>query len=183
MHRAVALVLSLCLAAPALAAEVAGVKVPDAATVAGLPLVLNGAGLRKKFIIKVYVGALYLAQKSSDPAAILAADAPWKVSMYFLRDVEHEKITGAFKDGFEKNSPGQLAQHLADLQKFEAVLKDLKEGQEMVVAYAPGQGTTLTAPGGATATVPGQAFGTALLRNWLGEKPADDDLKQGMLGR
>jgi len=183
MRRAAALALFLCLAAPALATEVAGVKVPDAATVGGVPLVLNGAGLRKRFIVKVYVGALYLAQRSRDPVAILAADAPWKVSMFFLRDVDRGKIVGAFKEGFEKNSPAQQAQHLADLQKFEAVLADLKEGQELVIAYAPGQGTTLTAPGGAGVTVPGPSFGTALLRNWLGEKPADSDLKQGMLGQ
>jgi hypothetical protein len=182
MHRAAAIALSFCLAAPVLATEVAGVKVPDAATVGGAPLVLNGAGLRKKFIIKVYVGALYLAQKSGDPAAILAADAPWKVSMFFLRDVGHEKMVDAFKEGFQNNSPGQLPQHLADLKKFEAVLQDLKEGQELAVAYAPGEGTTITTPSGAAATVPGLGFGTALLRNWLGQKPADAGLKQGMLG-
>jgi hypothetical protein len=182
MRRATAFALALSLAAPALATEVAGVKVPDAATVGGTPLVLNGAGLRKKFIIKVYVGALYLAERSKDPAAILAADAPWKVSMFFLRDVDHDKMVSAFKEGFENNSPGQLPQHLADLEKFHAVMTDLKEGQEMAIAYLPGQGTTLTVPGGAAATVPGLGFAQALLRNWLGQKPADGDLKKGMLG-
>jgi hypothetical protein len=183
MHRVAAVLLALSFAVPALAVEVAGVKVPDAATVGETALVLNGAGLRKKFIIKVYVGALYLAQKSRDAATILAADAPWKVSMFFLRDVGHEKMVEAFKEGFEKNSPGQLAQHLADLKKIEAVLQDLKEGQELVISYQPGPGTTVVAPGGGTVTVPGQGFGTALLRNWLGESPADSSLKAGMLGQ
>jgi hypothetical protein len=32
-------------------------------------------------------------------------------------------------------------------------------------------------------TVPGKAFADALLLNWLGTKPADDGLKDAMLGK
>jgi len=181
--RLLATALALLLSGSALALEVADVKVPEAATVGGAPLVLNGAGLRKKLFIKVYVGALYLPQRSADAAAILGADAPWKVTMTFKRDVDHEKIVGAFREGFEKNSPGELPQHLASLEAWEAILSDLKEGQALAITYAPGEGTTLTAPDGRTAVVPGQAFGAAILRNWLGPHPADDGLKSAMLGR
>ena len=176
----------LCLAllpAAARAAEVADVQVPDTATAGGQPLVLNGAGLRKKFIIKVYVGALYLPSRSAEPAAILASDAPWRVTMTFKRDVPHEKIVEAFRDGFEKNSPGEFAQHEASLKIWEAILQDLKEGQALIVTYLPGTGTTLEAPGGKVATVPGQPFGTAILRNWLGPHPADEGLKKALLGQ
>jgi len=182
LPRSLAALAAALLSTTAPALEVADVNVPDAATVGGQPLVLNGAGLRKKFIIKVYVGALYLSQRQSDAAAILAADAPWKVSMFMKRDVDHEKIVGAFKEGFEKNSPGELAQHLASLKAWEAILVDLKEGQELAITYLPGEGTTLTAPSGKVSTVPGAAFGAAILRNWLGAHPADGDLKKGMLG-
>ncbi len=182
--RRLALAALLCLAAasPALAKEVAGVAVPDAVTVAGKSLVLNGAGLRSKLFIKVYVGALYLEARSGDPAAILAADQAWQVTMTFKRDVEKEKIIGAFKEGFENNSKGDPSL-AAGLGTFDAALKDLKSGDVMTIAYAPGAGATLTAPGGATATVEGKPFADALLRNWLGDKPADGDLKKGMLGK
>jgi Chalcone isomerase-like len=180
---ATATALALLLSGPALALEVAEVKIPETATVGGAPLVLNGAGLRKKLFIQVYVGALYLPQRSADPAAILGADAPWQVTMIFKRDVDHEKIVGAFRDGFEKNSPGELPQHLASLKSWEAILSDLKERQVLTITYAPGEGTTLTAPDGRTASVPGPAFGVAILRNWLGPHPADDGLKAALLGR
>ena len=42
------------------AASLAGVTLPDTAQVAGTTLVLNGLGLRKKFVVKVYVAGLYL---------------------------------------------------------------------------------------------------------------------------
>ncbi|MGV0976826.1 MAG: chalcone isomerase family protein, partial [Azonexus sp.] len=43
------------------AAEVAGIKVDDQIKVGANELVLNGAGVRTKVFIKVYVGALYVS--------------------------------------------------------------------------------------------------------------------------
>lgn len=47
-----------------LAKEVAGVTLPETITLGSKPLVLNGAGIRSKFFIKVYVGALYLPARA-----------------------------------------------------------------------------------------------------------------------
>jgi hypothetical protein len=182
MRPVAAALLAAALAAPASAREVAGVEIEEGTTVAGQALALNGAGIRKKFVVKVYVGALYLASPSADPEAIVAADAPKRVRMVFLRDVGRDSILGAFRDGFDANSPDEAAQARADLDKVASAIPDLKKGGEMVVTYAPGEGTTLSAAGGGTATVPGKAFADALLRNWLGKKPADGDLKKAMLG-
>ncbi len=180
---AAALALALALPVPALARGVAGVEVPESATVSGQPLTLNGAWIRRKFFVQVYVGALYLPARTGDAAAILAADAPWLVSMTFRRDVDKEKILEAFRESFERNSESELAQLLPGLARFGEVLPDLSSGQVLTVDYRPGIGTTLTAPGGAAVTVPGRAFGVAILRSWLGDRPADDDLKKAMLGR
>jgi hypothetical protein len=176
-------VLALALTFPVLARDVAGVPVPDSATVGGRALVLNGAGLRSKFFVKVYVGALYLEQRSTDPAAIVAADGAWKVVMFFKREVEKKQILGAFKEGFENNSRGDLEKLLPGLARIDAIMKDLKTGDVLEIAYLPGAGSTVTAPGGATVTIDGKSFADALLRNWLGDKPADGDLKSGMLGK
>ena len=181
--RLAAALLLLALAAPASAREVAGVAVPDTAALGGKALQLNGAGLRSKFFVKVYVGALYLEQKASDGAAVIAADAPWLVTMTFKRGVEKEKILGAFREGFEKNSPADLPGLLPGLATVEAGVKDFKEGDVFTISYQPGVGSTLTPPGGAPVVVEGKKFGDALLRNWLGDKPADGDLKKGMLGK
>ncbi|HEY1965075.1 MAG TPA: chalcone isomerase family protein, partial [Acidobacteriaceae bacterium] len=65
------------------AATLAGVTLPDTAQVGGKTLVLNGLGLRTKMMVKVYVAGLYLEQKSSDPNAIIKADAPKQIIMKF----------------------------------------------------------------------------------------------------
>jgi hypothetical protein len=183
MKKLAAAVLALAVATPALARKVAGVEFPDTIEVAGQKLTLNGAGLRKRFVVKVYAGGLYLAQPSSDPGAIVAADAPKRVRMVFLRNVSKKQIMDAYREGFEKNSAGPGLQGLiAKLDEIAPAVPDLKEGAEMFVTYVPGEGTTVSAAGGGKATVAGKEFADALFRNWLGEQPADDDLKAAMLG-
>ena len=186
MTRLALAALALCAASPALAEQkIAGVAFPDSAVVGGQTLRLNGAGLRRKFIVKVYAGGLYLAAPSRDAAAIVAADAPKRVRMVFLRKVSKAQVLDAYREGFEKNSGGPgLAALVAKLDRIAAAIPaELREGTEMLVTYVPGEGTTVVAAGGGTATVEGKEFADALFLNWLGAKPADDDLKAGMLGR
>jgi hypothetical protein len=165
---------------------VSGVTLPETAQVAGRTLVLNGAGVRRRLLFEVYVGALYLETHCDDAAAILQADAPWKVTLHFLRDVDHEKILDAFRKAFDANSPRE-AEHLhAQLRRFhDEAMSELvvRRGQEVTLAYVPGEGSTLLVPGGGSSRVEGAAFGHALLRSWLGEHPSDRALREAMLGR
>jgi hypothetical protein len=182
--RHIAIAALLALALPAAAREYQGVKLPDTMAVGGKTLDLNGAGLRKKFVVKVYVGALYLAEKSKDAKAVIAADQPKAVRMTFLRDLTKDQVMDAFKEGFEKNSAKQanaLMPKLAEAGK--ALPARLKEGSTMIVTYVPGKGSTLGMEGDAMATIEGKDFADALFRNWLGDAPADENLRDGMLGR
>jgi hypothetical protein len=189
MIAACALALSLAAAAdtigppPPAARQVAGVVVPEAVALRGRPLALNGAGLRRKLFFEVYVGALYLPARRGDAAAILAAADPWQVTLTFRRHVDHDRLLEAFVQAFQQNSPGELDRLRGDLERFHAVLADVEEGQVLTLHYLPGEGTTLTSPGGAAATVPGHLFGEAMLRTWLGAHPADEGLKAALLGR
>jgi hypothetical protein len=184
MKKLAAALLALAVAVPAHARKAEGVEFPDSVDVGGQTLQLNGTGLRKKFVIKVYVAGLYVTERSSDPDAIVKADAPKRVRMVFLRGVSKKQILEAYEDGFRANSGGpQLDALLAKLHRIEPGLVDMKSGQEMLVTYEPGKGTTVSAAGGAPATVEGKDFADAMFRNWLGPKPADGDLKRGLLGK
>jgi hypothetical protein len=182
------LVVALLLAAvPAQARDIGGVEVPESTQHGGRTLRLNGAGVRSKFLFKVYVGALYLESRSSDPAQILSTNAPWKISLVFLRDVDHEQVLDAFREAFEANNPPEeLASLTAGLAKFhDEVMSNLtvRSGQEIVLAYRPGQGSTLTVPGGASSHVGGKRFADALLRTWIGDHASDESLKDALLGK
>lgn len=181
MKTLAASLVALALASPALARDVGGVDFPDTLSVDGQQLKLNGAGVRKKFVVKVYAGGLYLAEPSRDADAILAADAPKRVRMVFLRDVDKEKILETYREGFQNN--GAPPEVLAKLDRIAPAVVDMRKGGEMFVTYVPGQGTTVAAAGGQPATVEGKDFADAMFRNWLGAKPADGDLKKAFLGK
>jgi hypothetical protein len=165
------------------AATLAGATLPDTVRVGGTTLVLNGLGLRKKFVVKVYVAGLYLERKSSDSDAIIKAEAPKRIVMQFLRGVSKSQIAEAFGESFNSNTPDATKTLKADIDQFLGALEDVKEGDQMVLTYAPVQGTTLAINGKEKLTIAAPAFGPVLLSVWLGPKPPNAELKKGMLGQ
>ena len=179
--RILALATAFAFAATAGAATLADVNVPDSATLGGQKLVLNGLGLRKKAIFKVYVGALYLPSKTSSADAALAAGMA-KVTMRFMRDVDAGKLRDAWTEGFaNNNAPAEVAKLKARIDRFNALFTDVKEGD--VVEVDLSNGVSVTIAGKARGSVEGDDMAKAVLRIWLGPKPPSDDLKAGMLGK
>ncbi len=178
-----AVLCAVVMASASFAGELKGVKMPDSVTVAGKELKLNGLGLRRKLVFNVYVGGLYLENKSSDPSAILSADAVRRVDMMMMRNLDKGAIVDAIKNGVAKNSPSQVEALKERLEKFAAVIPDLKEGQQLTIVYVPGKGTHVEGSGVAEFNAPGKDFADAIFQVWLGKAPVDEDLKSGMLGK
>jgi long-chain acyl-CoA synthetase len=168
------------------AAEVAGVRIDDKATVGGRELVLNGAGMRTRLIIKVYVGALYLPQKASTAAAALARDEPRRMSMTLQRDVNYEQLLEAMRAGLaENNSQAELdaiKPQVTEFTKIFTSVGEAKSGQVIWIDYTPEEGTKISLDGKSKGTIAGQAFNRALLRVWLGDNPVQESLKKALLG-
>jgi chalcone isomerase-like protein len=174
----------LVLSALMLFSTVAGVKLDDTVSVNGQNLVLNGAGIRKKFFIKVYVGALYLAAKQSDAAAIFAADAPRRMVMHFVYSVGKDKIAEGWEEGLRDNTPNASPEVQANFKTLASWMEDIKDGQEVVLIYLPGNGTTVVVNGHAKGTLSGKATADAILATWIGPKPGPGgDFKKAVLGR
>ena len=166
------------------AATVAGAKIEDTTSVGGQNLVLNGAALRKKFVVKVYVGALYLPSKQNNAAAILAADAPRRQVMHFLYDVDKGKMAEAWEEGLKDNTPNASAEVKTAFKTLSTWMEDMKEGQRIVLTYAPGTGTTVEVNGKNKGTLGGKAVADAILNTWVGPKPGPGgDFKKGILGQ
>ena len=86
------------------------VDVADSLTVDGQELVLNGAGVRSKFFLNVYVGALYLQQKSENGTELVAADNPMTIRLYITSSlIDGERMSEATLDGFVRSTGGNLA--------------------------------------------------------------------------
>jgi long-chain acyl-CoA synthetase len=183
--RQAALIAAL-LAAPGLhAAEVAGVKVDDSLRVGGSELLLNGAGLRSKLFIKVYVGALYVGQKSTSPAAIIDNPQPRRMVMRLLRDLDAETLASAMDEGLKNNhSPAELADMKSQAEQLAGIMKAIgkaREGDTIAIDFSA-DGVVVSLNGETRGKVAGPGFAKALLKVWLGDKPADASLKKALLG-
>lgn len=177
------LALLLAIAVPASAVEIAGVKLPDTASVGGQNLVLNGAALRTKFFIKVYAAGLYLPAKQKDAKAILAADSPRRMLMHFIYGVGPEKINEAWEEGLAANTPNASAELQGQFKQLTGWMEEVEEGDELAFTYVPGTGTEVVVKGKVKGTIPGKAFADALLACWIGAEPAPGaDFKKGVLG-
>ena len=169
------------------AATVAGIQVPDTVRVTeGSPqLSLNGAGVRKKLFVKVYVGALYLEHRAGTVAEVLRQEGPKRVAMHVLyEEISGEKLTQGWEDGFSDNhSPEQMAELRERLDTFNGLFETVRKGDLILLDFVPGEGTRVTIRGQKRGTVAGKEFNDALLRVWLGERPADEGLKKSMLGQ
>lgn len=166
---------------PAQAREVGGITIPDSSKIEGQSLALNGAGVRSKFMFKVYVGAFYVTTKSTNFADHLSSTSTKLVKLHFLRDVEKAKMNQAWQEGYDKNCGSECAAFKDDLFKLNSFSEDMKEKDtlaflltsEKVVYFKNDQ---------KRGEVDRKGFSKLVLSIFLGEKPADATLKKGMLG-
>jgi Chalcone isomerase-like len=184
--RMVAAIIVCLIAAPTLwAKEVDGVTLSDEVTVGGTPLPLNGAGVRSKFFVKVYVGGLYLPSKSHSAAEILTMKGPNRVVMHFLYDeVSKDKLVDGWTEGFEKNQDKTAMDRLRSrLDRFNTLFDTVYGGDVIELDYLPATGTIVRIKGTKKGVIEGADFNQALLAVWLGDEPADSDLKEALLGK
>lgn len=166
-----------------LGGSLAGVTLPDKVQVGGRTLLLNGLGLRKKYMVKVYVAGLYLEQKSSDAAAIFKADTPKRIVMHFVRGVTKNQIVDGFNESFENNTPDAKQAMKTEIDQFSGALDSVKDGDEIFLTYVPGTGTTVSINAKEKVTIATPAFAQVLFSVWLGPKPPSAEMKEGLLGR
>jgi hypothetical protein len=190
MNRLAILVFAVALPLAAVAAEVAGVKIDDRAKLdgGGPELVLNGAGVRTRFVVKVYVAGLYLTDKKSAATDAIALGGPKRVGITMLRDVGAQQFNEALVEGFRaNNSPAEVEKLKGPLDELSAILTALgeaKKGAVIALDFVPGTGTRVLLNGTPRGKpIAGEDFYRALLRIWLGDKPVDGDLKKAMLGQ
>jgi len=164
--------------------ECHGVNVPEQIQVQTSPLTLNGLGLRQATLLKVnvYVAALYVAQKSTDANAILAANTPKHLVLHFVRDVDGADIKKAWEEGFEDNAKAQLPALKERIEQLQAWMVDMKSGQQLTFTHKPGAGIEVDVNGTVKGTIEGDDFAKAFLSIWLGPKPPNAGLKEGLLG-
>lgn len=181
-------VLLVPLSVAAGAAEIAGINLDERAKVGESELVLNGAGLRKRVLVKVYVAGLYLAEKRESPAEVLALAGPKRVSITLLRNLPAGKLVDGLKDGIGDNSSPEEHQAVKGrVEELAANLLTLRQGRKgdvITFDWLPDGGTRVVLNGEVRGNpIPGDDVYRALLRVWLGDRPTSGGLKRALLGQ
>ncbi|MCG7200010.1 chalcone isomerase family protein [Marinobacter pelagius] len=181
----VSLILTAMLSAPAAALTVEGVDVPETYQAMGTELKLNGAGTRSKWFMDLYVGGLYVPESISDGEAVINADEPQAITLHIISGmITSERMTEATLEGFKASTDGNMAPVQDDIDQFMAVFQEeIKEGDVFDLVYLPGEGVRVLKNGEVRDTVGDLAFKKALFGIWLSDKPAQENLKERMLGQ
>ncbi len=180
---AASLFLCLALTPFSQAKMVNDVEVADNIQVADKTLTLNGTGVRSKFFLNLYVGALYLNQLSDDGEALVAADEAMTIRLHITSSlIDGEKMSEATLDGFVKSTNGDLTPIQKEVEMLISAFRDaVEDGDVFDLQYVPAEGVSVIRNGEVKVVVPGLAFKKALFGIWLSEDPVQDDLKEGML--
>jgi hypothetical protein len=181
---AMSLLACLAIAPLAQAKMIDDVNVADSIQVAEQSLNLNGAGIRSKFFLDLYIGALYLNAPSTDADATIAADEAMTIRLYITSSIiDGEKMSEATLDGFVKSTDGDLAPIQKEVDALIAAFRDAVEDKDVFdLQYVPGQGVSVIRNGELKTLIPGLEFKQALFGIWLSEDPVQDGLKEDMLG-
>jgi chalcone isomerase-like protein len=175
-------------ALPTIAAEVGGVKFEEKMKVGTTELILNGAGVRTRAFFKVYSIGLYLPEKRNTAEGVIGLKGAKRIEIVTLRDLTAQQFADALVERIEANhSAAELAALKPAVDEFRAALLALNaapKGTSIAIDYAPESGTRLSVNDQVRGKpIAGEEFYRALLRIWLGEKPAQSDLKEALLGK
>ncbi len=169
------------------AGELEGVQLEDRVEVDGQALELNGMALRTRLVFKVYVAGLYLPQKVTSAQSAIEGAGAKRMVLVMMRDASADQFCESIEGGLvNNNSEAEVdlvrPQTEALFAKIRAV-GTARTGMRIVLDYSQSAAATTLFIDGAAQGGPmrGPDFFRALLRIWLGEHPAQPDLKRALL--
>lgn len=180
-----AFLLLLCLIPAAQAKRVLDIKVPDSQTYGDTQLVLNGSGVRTKFIYDVYIIALYTQSQSKDAQALITADEPMAMRIYIISDlVTGERFADYTHEGFVRSTDGDLKNIQKEVDTLvNSFRNNLEKDDVYDLVYQPGTGVEIFRNGKQEDVAPGLEFKQALFGIWLGDKPVNTGLRDELLSK
>jgi hypothetical protein len=172
-------------AAPAVAAEIEGVRFPEriAPSRGDSPeLELHGVALfRYRVFFRAYVAGLYLPA-GVDPDEVLE-DVPKRLELSYFWAIDAKDFGRAANELLARQlSPEEMAPLKSRLDTLHRAYRSIEPGQRYALTYTPGIGTELSLNGEPIALVPGADFAAAYFGIWLDETaPLDAGLRARLL--
>lgn len=147
-------------------------------------LKLNGAGLRQVLWMDMYAGGLYLKTRSKDPLEILDRDESMGIRLNIVsRLITKDRLVKSMREGFEKATFGNTKSLDGRINKMLKILSDpIVKNDVYDVVYIKGKGIVIFKNDKEIGMIEGRDFKYAFFKIYLGENPASEKLKNGMLG-
>lgn len=166
--------------------EVGGVAVAENKTYENQKLQLNGAGIREKWFLDLYVISLYLSEYQEDEESIMMEDENVQAIHLDIISgmITSEKMQKSVNEGFEKATKGNTKPIDGQIGRFISCFKEeIKDGDSFDFVYNRNKGVLVYKNGELLSTIEGHDFKEALFGIWLSEDPVDDKLKAALLGK
>ena len=149
-------------------------------------LILNGGGIRSKFVFKLYTIGLYLTKKNSDGNAIIKENSSMAVRFEITSDmINSDNMGEAINEGFDKSTEGntsvirkRIDEMLKTFSSEEIIIGDLFE-----IVFTPDKGSEIYKNGKLKSTIKGLDFKEALFGIWIAENPVSSGLKKELLNK
>ena len=167
------------------AATLANVTLPDQVNLENTPIYFRGIGLREKYWIDIYVAGLYIPLHLIDNKAtasdIIRANVAKRIHTHFIfPHVPKEKMIETLEENI-KNNPNISSQTIEKIKTTQSWMEDYEQGDEIIFDYIPSKGTVIMVKGVQKGIIEGEDFMQAIFAIYIGENPASEQLKQGLL--
>lgn len=181
-------VAAVALLGPASGAASVGKKIEDVtfpATIqpgaSAMPLV--GAGLRTKWIFKLYALGVYQTTPKRTGKHVCEANEEKFIWLHMLRPVDAQDLREAIDDGLRDNMPPAVREKIApEVKKFsDALPKVIPKGADIAFWYRPNVGVTIKFGTQTKLVLRGYDTMLAIWSIWFGKVPADASLKAEIL--
>ncbi|WP_299728864.1 chalcone isomerase family protein [uncultured Endozoicomonas sp.] len=148
---------------------------------------LQGASVRSWYLmVKGYIGALYLAEPTSNPEEIYASQGYQRMAFVMLvSKMSARRIANAFYESIQLNTPPAEQEEMKDeiAELLALVDGSMKRGDQAVFEYLPDQGVRIEIAGEEKGMIAAdKRLFNLILRVWIGETPPSKTFKDEILG-
>lgn len=157
----------------------------DSVELGGKKLVLNGVGLARELSGELYIGALYVDQKTNNPAYLTRIDVPKRLAFRIVADrLFGRRLGQILREQILINNERKDVQASADevLDLVDTFSGNLVAGDQLHFDFQPGKGTRITLNGSELTVIRKPELIALLANYWIGPRPPNSQFKLGVMG-
>ncbi|MEW7291716.1 chalcone isomerase family protein [Aquimarina sp. 2304DJ70-9] len=164
--------------------RIGDVVVPEKVNFDGEELNFNGGAMRKVLSFKTYSGTLYTKAKYADDKKVLDSDETMAIRLNIAsKKVTNDRMIKVFRKGFDDAMFGNTQSLDARIEDFLKLFNSPMQINDFYdLVYLKGKGIKTYKNGKELGFIEGRDFKYALFKIWLGNEPACEIIKGGMLG-